>query len=114
MHFAPKVALAVADAVEKIRINPGNFVDGRKTFEEMVYETDEDYYKDRAFFVEALTPLVQKCKELNRAMRIGTNHGSLSARVLSFYGDTPRGMVESAIEFADICRSLDFHNLSSR
>jgi len=110
MHFAPKVALAVADAVEKIRINPGNFVDGRKTFETMVYETDEDYFKERAFFVEALTPLVQKCKELNRCMRIGTNHGSLSARVLSFYGDTPRGMVESAIEFADICRSLDFHN----
>ena len=110
MHFAPKVALAVADAVEKIRINPGNFVDGRKTFETTVYETDEDYFKERAFFVEALTPLVQKCKELNRCMRIGTNHGSLSARVLSFYGDTPRGMVESAIEFADICRSLDFHN----
>jgi len=110
MHFAPKVALAVADAVEKIRINPGNFVDGRKTFENMVYETDEDYYKERAFFVDAFTPLVEKCKKLNRAMRIGTNHGSLSARVLSFYGDTPRGMVESAIEFADICRSLDYHN----
>ena len=110
MHFAPKVALAVADAVEKIRINPGNFVDGRKTFETTVYETDEDYFKERAFFVEAFTPLVKKCKELNRCMRIGTNHGSLSARVLSFYGDTPRGMVESAIEFADICRSLDFHN----
>jgi len=110
MHFAPKVALAVADAVEKIRINPGNFVDGRKTFENVVYETDEDYFKERAYFVEALTPLVEKCKKLNRCMRIGTNHGSLSARVLSFYGDTPRGMVESALEFADICRSLDFHN----
>merc|ERR1719316_596793 len=108
MHFAPKVALA--DAVEKIRINPGNFVDGRKTFENTVYETDEDYFRERAFFVEAFTPLVEKCKKLNRAMRIGTNHGSLSARVLSFYGDTPRGMVESAIEFADICRSLDYHN----
>ena len=89
MHFAPKVALAVADAVEKIRINPGNFVDGRKTFEETVYETDEDYFKERAFFVEAFTPLVEKCKALNRAMRIGTNHGSLSARVLSFYGAPP-------------------------
>jgi hypothetical protein len=93
MHFAPKVALAVADAVEKVRINPGNFVDGRKTFENLVYETDEEYFRERAFFVEALTPLVEKCKKLNRAMRIGTNHGSLSARVLSFYGDTPRGMV---------------------
>ena len=110
MHFAPKVALAVADAVEKVRINPGNFVDGRKTFEETVYETDEDYFKERAFFVDQFAPLVEKCKKLNRAMRIGTNHGSLSARVLSFYGDTPRGMVESAIEFADICRSMDFHN----
>jgi len=110
MHFAPKVALATAENIEKIRINPGNFVDGRKTFEELVYETDEDYFRERAYFVEALTPLVHKCKELNRAMRIGTNHGSLSARVLSFYGDTPRGMVESAIEFADICRSLDYHN----
>jgi len=110
MHFQPKVALAVADAVEKIRINPGNFADGRKTFEEKVYETDEDYFAEREYFLEAFTPLVQKCKELNRAMRIGTNHGSLSARVLSFYGDTPRGMVESAIEFADICRSLDYHN----
>jgi len=104
------VALAVADAVEKIRINPGNFVDGRKTFEEMVYETDEQYFAERDYFVESFTPLVKKCKELGRAMRIGTNHGSLSARVLSFYGDTPRGMVESAIEFADICRSLDYHN----
>jgi len=110
MHFQPKVALVVADAVEKIRINPGNFVDGRKSFEEKIYETEEDFVAEREFFIEAFTPLVQKCKELNRAMRIGTNHGSLSARILSFYGDTPRGMVESAIEFADICRSLDFHN----
>lgn len=110
MHFQPKVALVVADAVEKIRINPGNFVDGRKSFEEKVYETEEDFIAEREFFIEAFTPLVQKCKELNRAMRIGTNHGSLSARILSFYGDTPRGMVESAIEFADICRSLDYHN----
>ena len=110
MHFQPKVAIKVAEAVEKIRINPGNFADGRKSFEEIVYETDEDYYKDRDYFVEVFTPLVQECKKRNRAMRIGTNHGSLSARTLSFYGDTPRGMVESAIEFADICRALDYHN----
>ena len=71
------------------------------------YSSDEE---DRDYFVEVFTPLVQECKKRNRAMRIGTNHGSLSARTLSFYGDTPRGMVESAIEFADICRSLDFHN----
>jgi (E)-4-hydroxy-3-methylbut-2-enyl-diphosphate synthase len=110
MHFQPKVANLVADAVEKIRINPGNFIDGTKDFDEKVYETEEDFFGDRAALVEALEPLVLKCKELNRCMRIGTNHGSLSSRILSYYGDTPRGMVESALEFADICRSLDYHN----
>ena len=110
MHFQPKVAIMVAEAVEKIRINPGNFADGRKDFEEKVYESEEDYVKEREYLVDAMLPLVDKCKELNRAMRIGTNHGSLSSRVLSYYGDTPRGMVESAIEFADICRSQDYHN----
>lgn len=110
MHFQPKVAQLVADALEKIRINPGNFADGRKNFEEKVYETEDDYVKDREYLTEAMLPLVQTCKDLNRCMRIGTNHGSLSSRVLSYYGDTPRGMVESAIEFADICRSQNFHN----
>jgi (E)-4-hydroxy-3-methylbut-2-enyl-diphosphate synthase len=110
MHFQPKVALMVADAVEKIRINPGNFADGRKDFEEHVYETEADYVSERSYLVEAMAPLLEKCKSLDRCMRIGTNHGSLSSRVLSFYGDTPRGMVESALEFADICRSLDYHN----
>lgn len=110
MHFQPVVAQLVADAVEKIRINPGNFADGRKDFEEKVYESEDDYVKDREYLSEAFIPLVRKCKELNRCMRIGTNHGSLSSRVLSYYGDTPRGMVESAIEFADICRSQDYHN----
>jgi (E)-4-hydroxy-3-methylbut-2-enyl-diphosphate synthase len=110
MHFQPVVAQLVADAVEKIRINPGNFADGRKDFEEKVYESEADYVKEREYLVNAMIPLVQKCKDLNRCMRIGTNHGSLSSRVLSYYGDTPRGMVESAIEFADICRSQDFHN----
>ena len=110
MHFQPKVAMMVADAVEKIRINPGNFADGRKDFEEKVYETEDDYIQEREYLFDAMVPLVEKCKSLNRAMRIGTNHGSLSSRVLSFYGDTPRGMVESALEFADICRSQDYHN----
>lgn len=110
MHFQPVVAQLVADAVEKIRINPGNFADGRKDFEEKVYESEDDYVKEREYLVDAFVPLVRKCKELNRCMRIGTNHGSLSSRVLSYYGDTPRGMVESAIEFADICRSQDYHN----
>jgi len=110
MHFQPKVAMLVAEAVEKIRINPGNFADGRKDFEEKVYETEAEYIMEREYLFNAMVPLVEKCKQLNRAMRIGTNHGSLSSRVLSFYGDTPRGMVESAIEFADICRSQDYHN----
>ena len=110
MHFQPKVAIAVAEAVEKIRINPGNFADGTKDFNERIYETEEEYFQERGYLVEAMIPLVQKCKELNRCMRIGTNHGSLSSRVLSYYGDTPRGMVESALEFADICRSQDYHN----
>lgn len=110
MHFQPKVALMVADAVEKIRINPGNFVAGTKDFENHIYETEDDYNSERQFLVDAMGPLVEKCKELDRCMRIGTNHGSLSSRVLSYYGDTPRGMVESAIEFADICRSMDYHN----
>jgi (E)-4-hydroxy-3-methylbut-2-enyl-diphosphate synthase len=110
MHFQPKVALLVAEALEKIRINPGNFADGRKDFKEKIYETEEDYVTERQYLLDAMYPLVEKCKELNRCMRIGTNHGSLSSRVLSFYGDTPRGMVESAIEFADICRSQDYHN----
>eukprot|EP00533_Pseudo-nitzschia_delicatissima_P005088 CAMPEP_0116086870 /NCGR_PEP_ID=MMETSP0327-20121206/5077_1 /TAXON_ID=44447 /ORGANISM="Pseudo-nitzschia delicatissima, Strain B596" /LENGTH=751 /DNA_ID=CAMNT_0003577933 /DNA_START=107 /DNA_END=2362 /DNA_ORIENTATION=+ len=110
MHFQPKVALMVADCLEKIRINPGNFADGRKDFEEKIYETEEDYFSERQYLLDAMYPLVERCKELDRCMRIGTNHGSLSSRVLSFYGDTPRGMVESAIEFADICRSQDYHN----
>jgi (E)-4-hydroxy-3-methylbut-2-enyl-diphosphate synthase len=110
MHFQPKVALMVAEALEKIRINPGNFADGRKDFEEKIYETEEDYISERQYLMDAMYPLVEKCKQLDRCMRIGTNHGSLSSRVLSFYGDTPRGMVESALEFADICRAQDFHN----
>ena len=71
-----QVALVVADAVEKIRVNPGNFADGRKTFEETVYETDEQYFEERNYIKETFVPLVLKCKEKNRAMRIGVNHGA--------------------------------------
>ncbi|GMI37348.1 hypothetical protein TeGR_g6544, partial [Tetraparma gracilis] len=84
--------------------------DGRKDFDEHIYETEEDYYAERSYLAKDFLPLVRRCKELNRCMRIGVNHGSLSSRVLSFYGDTPRGMVESAIEFADMCRAEDYHN----
>ncbi|KAG5175064.1 1-hydroxy-2-methyl-2-(E)-butenyl 4-diphosphate synthase chloroplast precursor [Tribonema minus] len=110
IHFNPRVAMLVADAFEKIRINPGNFADGRKTFDEYVYESKEEYDAEIPEIAAVLEPLVVKCRDLGRAMRIGTNHGSLSARVLSYYGDTPRGMVESAVEFAEICRGLNYHN----
>ncbi|KAL6759003.1 GcpE protein-domain-containing protein [Haematococcus lacustris] len=110
IHFQPAVAMMVAEAFEKVRINPGNFADGRKTFETINYDDPAEFEAERAHIEEVFTPLVLKCKELNRAMRIGTNHGSLSARILSFYGDTPRGMVQSAFEFADICRKHDYHN----
>jgi (E)-4-hydroxy-3-methylbut-2-enyl-diphosphate synthase len=110
IHFAPAVALRVCESFEKIRINPGNFMDGIKSFEDKVYSTREEYDEDVIKIEELFTPLVLKCKENNRAMRIGTNHGSLSARVMSFWGDSPKGMVESAIEFAKICRKNDYHN----
>ncbi|GLC39356.1 hypothetical protein PLESTB_000893800 [Pleodorina starrii] len=110
IHFQPTVAMMVADAFEKIRINPGNFVDGRKSFDVINYDDPREFEAERELIEETFTPLVLKCKELGRAIRIGTNHGSLSARILSFYGDTPRGMVESAFEFADVCRKHDYHN----
>ncbi|CEL93656.1 unnamed protein product [Vitrella brassicaformis CCMP3155] len=110
IHFAPKVAMMVADAFEKVRVNPGNFADGAKKFDQLVFDDYSDFLKGRERIEELFTPLVEKCKSLGRAMRIGTNHGSLSNRILSFFGDTPRGMVESALEFADICRANDYHN----
>lgn len=110
IHFAPAVALRVAEAFEKIRINPGNFADGIKSFENKVYNSREEYDSDLPEIEKLLVPLILACKEKGRAMRIGTNHGSLSARVMSFWGDSPKGMVESAIEFANICRKHDYHN----
>lgn len=110
IHFQPKVAMMVADAFEKIRVNPGNFADGAKKFTDDVFDTEDEFLAGLDDIEEMLTPLVLKCKELNRAMRIGTNHGSLSARIMSWYGDSPRGMVESALEFANICRKNDYHN----
>eukprot|EP00873_Tetraselmis_striata_P013600 jgi/Tetstr1/433864/TSEL_023046.t2 len=109
IHFQPAVAMRVADAFEKIRINPGNFVDGAKRFDDLEL-TDESMRIAKEQIQEGFAPLVEKCKSLGRAMRIGTNHGSLSNRILSWYGDSPRGMVESAFEFADICRDMDYHN----
>ncbi|CAO2814349.1 unnamed protein product [Amaranthus hypochondriacus] len=109
IHFAPSVAMRVAECFEKIRVNPGNFADRRAQFEKLEY-TDDDYQKELEHIEQVFTPLVEKCKKYGRAMRIGTNHGSLSDRIMSYYGDSPRGMVESAFEFARICRKLDYHN----
>ncbi|KAL0918444.1 hypothetical protein M5K25_010453 [Dendrobium thyrsiflorum] len=109
IHFAPSVALRVAECFDKIRVNPGNFADRRAQFVKLEYG-EEDYQKELEHIEEVFFPLVDKCKKYGRAMRIGTNHGSLSDRIMSYYGDSPRGMVESAFEFARICRKLDFHN----
>ena len=109
IHFTPNAAEIAADHVEKIRVNPGNYAD-KKRFEDIEY-TDASYAEELERIRERFTPLVLKCKALGRAMRIGTNHGSLSDRIMSRYGDTPKGMVESAMEFLRICRDNDYHNL---
>lgn len=109
IHFYPPAALRVADYVDKVRINPGNFVDKRATFKTIEYD-DATYAEELARLDEKFSPLVEKCQRLKRAMRIGTNHGSLSDRILNRYGDTPRGMVESALEFARICRAHNYHD----
>ncbi len=108
IHFKPEAALEAAKWVEKVRVNPGNYADSKK-FVVKEY-TDAQYAAELARLEERFTPLVLRCKELGRALRIGTNHGSLSDRILNRYGDTPLGMVESALEFARICRKYDFHN----
>ena len=109
IHFTPAVALSAADYVEKIRINPGNYAD-RKKFAVREY-TDEQYGEELDRIRETFTPLVRKCRERNLSMRIGTNHGSLSDRILNRFGDTPKGMVESALEFVRICQELDYREL---
>ena len=109
IHFTPNAAEVAADYVEKIRVNPGNYAD-KKKFETIDY-SDESYEAELERIRKKFTPLVLKCKELKRAMRIGTNHGSLSDRIMSRYGDTPLGMVESALEFIRICRDHDYHEL---
>lgn len=109
IHFKPDAAMEAAKWVEKIRVNPGNFVD-KKKFVERDY-TDAEYEEELEKIRKAFTPLVLFCKEHGRAMRLGANHGSLSDRILNRYGDTPDGMVESALEFARIARELDYHQL---
>ncbi len=109
IHFYPPAALLVAEFADKVRINPGNFVDRRASFQVIEYD-DASYALELAKIEEAVTPLVEKCKRLKKAMRIGTNHGSLSDRIMNRFGDSPHGMVESALEFARICRKLDYHD----
>lgn len=109
IHFTPNAAEIAAKLIEKVRVNPGNYAD-KKKFEEIDF-TDASYQEELKRIEEKFTPLVLICKEYGTAMRIGTNHGSLSDRILSRFGDTPEGMVESAMEFLRICRKLDYHNL---
>jgi (E)-4-hydroxy-3-methylbut-2-enyl-diphosphate synthase len=108
IHFKPEAALEAANWVEVVRINPGNYAD-KKKFVVREY-SDEQYAAELRRIEAAFTPLVLRCQQLGRALRIGTNHGSLSDRILNRYGDTPLGMVESALEFARICRRHHFHN----
>ena len=107
IHFKPEAAMEAAKWVEKVRINPGNYADSKK-FAIREY-TDEQYADELSRIRERFSPLVELCKRRGTAMRIGTNHGSLSDRILNRYGDTPLGMVESALEFARIARDLDYH-----
>tara|TARA_Y100000385_G_scaffold138286_1_gene143662 strand:- start:56 stop:1990 length:1935 start_codon:yes stop_codon:yes gene_type:complete len=109
IHFTPNAAEIAARIVEKVRVNPGNYAD-KKKFEELEY-TDETYQQELQRIKERFIPLVRICKEEGTAMRIGTNHGSLSDRILGRYGDTPLGMVESALEFLRICQEEDYHNI---
>lgn len=110
IHFNPKAAFEAARQVEKVRINPGNFVDPGRTFRKISY-TDEEYAAELRRIDDALTPFLNLCRENGTAIRIGVNHGSLSDRIMSRFGDTPAGMVESAMEFLRVCRKRDFNDV---
>ncbi len=109
IHFSPQAAMVAADYADKVRINPGNYVDSRK-FAVREY-SDREYQDEVEHAAERFTPLVLKCRERGIAMRIGTNHGSLSDRIMNRFGDTPEGMVESALEFVRVCEALDYRDL---
>ncbi len=109
IHFYPPAALHVIEFVDKVRINPGNYVDRRAIFKQISYD-EKTYQEEIKKIEEGFSPLVEKCIRLKKAMRIGTNHGSLSDRIMNRYGDTPSGMVESALEFARVCRSHNYHD----
>ena len=109
IHFTPNAAEIAARIIEKVRVNPGNYVDKKKF--ELIEYSDADYAEEIDRIRERFTPLIKICKEYGTAMRIGTNHGSLSDRIMSRYGDTPVGMVESAMEFLRIARNESYHNI---
>ena len=109
IHFTPNAAEVAARIVEKVRVNPGNYAD-KKKFDQLDY-TDLEYRGELERIFQKFTPLVKICKEYGTAMRIGTNHGSLSDRIMSRYGDTPQGMVESAMEFIRMCETLGYYSL---
>jgi (E)-4-hydroxy-3-methylbut-2-enyl-diphosphate synthase len=109
IHYTPNAAEIAAHIVEKVRVNPGNYAD-KKRFKNIEY-TDASYQEELDRIFERFSPLVKICKENGTAMRIGTNHGSLSDRIMSRYGDTPEGMVESAMEFVRICEAHNFHQI---
>ena len=109
IHFTPNAAEIAARIVEKVRVNPGNYVDKKKF--ELIEYTDAEYVEEIERITDRFTPLVKICREYGTAMRIGTNHGSLSDRIMSRYGDTPMGMVESAMEFLRIARGESYHNI---
>lgn len=109
IHFTPNAAELAARIVEKVRVNPGNYAD-KKRFQKIDF-TEDEYQSELERIRTRFTPLVKICKEYGTAMRIGTNHGSLSDRIMSRYGDTPLGMVESALEFVRICEDLDYHDI---
>jgi (E)-4-hydroxy-3-methylbut-2-enyl-diphosphate synthase len=110
IHFSPTVAMLAVEHVEKIRVNPGNFTDGSKKFVVKEY-TDDAYGAELARMEKLFTPLVLRAKARGISMRIGTNHGSLSDRIINRFGDSPAGMVESALEFVRICEKLDYREL---
>lgn len=110
VHFNPKIAEISARYVSKVRINPGNFYDKRANFEKLTY-TDAEYRQEIIKLEEAIKPFIETCKEHNTSIRIGANQGSLSDRIMSRYGDTPAGIVESVMEYLRICNKLDFHKI---
>ena len=110
VHFNPKVAEVAALYAQKVRINPGNYVDPARTFKQLEY-TDEEYAAELQKIEDRLTPFLDICRKNHTAVRIGVNHGSLSDRIMSRYGDTPEGIVESCMEFLRICKKQDFHDI---